>query len=770
MSSLYAQVVVDIDAEKLDRPFSYRVPEALQETCVPGSAVRIPFGRGDRQILGYVVALSDKTELAEDRIKSILSVEAGEETAEGRLVALAAWMSRRYGSTMIRAMKTVFPVRKKIDALLSRKVSLAEPARAEEIAEAYEARRHVAKARVVRVFISTGRSGSVSGSEPAWGSETVSGGEPSLSMDLRELQEKAKVSRAVIDSLVKDGVLKIEVSEIFRKVTKEAAGTKSDTLTDEQRRVCQAIRAEWNWEQQAGTSPARCRPVLLQGITGSGKTVVYTELIADTLARGEQAIVLIPEIALTWQTVLRFVRRFGDKVSFLHSRLSGGERYDQMKAARSGEVSVMVGPRSALFTPFPRLGLIIIDEEHEESYHSESMPRYHAYEVARKRGELEGARLLLGSATPSVNAAYSVQCGEYLGLRLDKRFGGSELPQTEIVDMRAELETGNRSILSGRLRQRMEEALSRREQIMLFLNRRGYSGSVTCRSCGYVVKCPHCDVSLTRHKNGKLVCHYCGYEEQEMHSCPECGSSHIGGLTIGTEQVEDIVQAGFPSARLLRMDFDTTRGKEGHSRILRSFAEGEADILIGTQMIVKGHDFPRVTLVGVLLADLSLNESDYRSSERSYQLIAQAVGRAGRGLRPGNAVIQTYSPEHFAVKAAAAQDYDAFFKEEISFRKLMRYPPAGGLLAVLSECPDEALLTLGMKYLRSFIDRIDPGQKLMAIGPAPQSVGKIRDQYRQVIYLRHDDKQMLIRAKDLMEEYIEMNRGFDEISIMFDFQ
>ena len=737
MKKPYAEVIVDIEHEKLDRPFTYRVPEAYDVSCVPGSCVRIPFGSGERELLGFVVGRKAEAGLPEERIKEIRAVVTGEETAESRMILLAAWMSRRYGSTMIRALKTVLPMRKKYGALTERTVSLREGLDAEALAEEYADKHHVAKERVVRALMDGGT-------------------------DLGELEKKARVPYQVIKGLEGEGVLQISTSELYRRVTEEAQVGEPDVLTEEQGGVLARIREEW--------SPSgRRRPVLLDGVTGSGKTVVYVELVADALREGRQAIVLIPEIALTRQTVLRFVRRFGNRVSFLHSRLSGGERYDQMKAAKSGEISVMVGPRSALFTPFPKLGLIIIDEEHEDTYHSELMPRYRSDEVAVKRGELEDARILLGSATPSLASAYRAEQGIYFGVRLNSRFGGSVLPVTRIVDMRSELARGNRSILSDELYRAIADRLKAGEQVILFLNRRGYTGQITCRSCGTVIKCPHCDVSLTLHRNRRMVCHYCGYEAQEVHSCPSCGSSAIGGMTIGTEQVEEIVRAGFPEVRVLRMDADTTRGKDGHSNILKVFSDGEADVLIGPQMIVKGHDFPRVTLVGVLLADLSLNEADYRSSEKTFQLITQAVGRAGRAERPGEAVIQTYQPEHFAIRAAAAQDYGTFYREELAYRSVLRYPPCGEMLAVLGEARDGDLLRKAMTYLRRFIDRIDPSGVLMAIGPAPQSIGRIRDNYREVIYMRSDDRKKLIRAKDLLEEYIAANKGFQEIHVMFDF-
>ena len=568
------------------------------------------------------------------------------------------------------------------------------------------------------------------------------------------------MSVSVVRSLEKDGIICILETEEYRKVVHEAEMLPADQLTEEQEKAVSYIKAEWKGSN---------RPFLLTGVTGSGKTLVYMEMIAEILEEGRQAIVLIPEIALTRQTVLRFVRRFGESVSFLNSRLSAGEKYDQMKAAKRGDVSIMVGPRSALFTPFPKLGLIIIDEEQEETYHSETAPRYHARDTAIERAALENAHVIMGSATPSMRSSFCVRNGTYAGTFLKNRYGNAVLPETQIVDMRKEMESGSRSIFSGVLLSEMRACLERKEQIMLFLNRRGYAGYVACRSCGFVVKCPHCDVSLTQHINGRLICHYCGFEMPELKECPECGSKYIGGFSVGTEQVEESVRREFPEARVLRMDMDTTRGKEGHSSILKAFDEGRADILVGTQMIVKGHDFPSVTLVGVLMADLSLNESDYRSAEHTFQLITQAVGRAGRGKKKGKAVIQTYHPEHYAVQCASAQDYEGFYKEEIAFRTIMDYPPVGTLLAVLGSSTDERLLTTGMMYIRKYIDRLDPKKTLYAIGPAPQAVGKIKDHFREAIYLRSDDPEKLIRARKFIEEYLKINKGFAKINIQFDF-
>lgn len=734
MQTLYADVIVDITAEALDRPFSYIVPEAMRENVVAGSQVMVPFG--NRLVRGYVIGFHDSCDYDPAKMKEISSVMTGEDTAEAHLIALAAWMSHYYGGVMAQSLRTVLPVKRRVNAALERRVYLSSQTEARVYREKLN-KRQEARKRVIDALLQQ------DGRTAAW------------------LIENCQTNMQIIRGLEKDGIVCVLTSERFRTVVEGGSETvPPDKLTQEQTLAVRHIRMEW-----AG----RNRPVLISGVTGSGKTLVYMELIADVLAAGKQAIMLIPEIALTRQTVERFVRRFGKKVSFLHSRLSDGEKYDQMRAARSGDISIMVGPRSALFTPFAKLGLIVIDEEHEDSYRSEMVPRYHARETAIERARIEGAHVVMGSATPSLHSTYRVWSEEYAGVSLRNRFGNAVLPETVIVDMREETARGNRSIFSEELIRKMQESLGNGEQIMLFLNRRGYSGNVTCRSCGYVVKCPHCDVSLTRHVNGRLVCHYCGYERSDITECPSCRSSYIGGISIGTEKVEEEILKRFPTARVLRMDSDTTRGKEGHTRILGLFDRGEADILIGTQMIVKGHDFPNVTCVGVLMADLSLNASDYKAGEKTYQLITQAVGRAGRGDKRGCAVIQTYQPDHYAVKCAAAQKYSSFYKEEIAYRKLMKYPPTGFLLAVLGSSEDEMHLAKGMHFLRKYIDRIDRGNILSAIGPAPQSIGKIRDRYRQVIYLRYPSPENLVRAKDLLEEYIRINSGFAGIRIEFDF-
>ena len=737
---IYADIIIDISSDKLDRSFQYCVPAHLEQEIKLGMVVSIPFGNSNQLRKGYVTGLSQEAKVDPSILKEIAGCCSAEETTESRLIALAAWMKENYGSTMIQALKTVLPIKEKIRAKEKRYLSLSiSEEKAAEILAQLEKTRFKARTRLLRELLQEKR------------------------MDYTTASRELGVAASVVKKLEEQGILHIEYDEVQRNSLNTGDIQKEEPLplTTEQESAVQCILEEWK--------SAQPRPVLLEGVTGSGKTQVYMKVIEETLNRGEQAIVLIPEIALTYQTVRRFYARFGEKVSVINSRQSQGERYDQFKRARKGEVQVMVGPRSALFTPLSRLGLIVIDEEHEPSYKSENSPRYHARETAVKRAELEHARVVLGSATPSLEAYSRAVSDEYVLVKLKARYGERPMPKVSIVDLREELKAGNRSILSRELWGGIERRLESREQIMLFLNRRGYAGFVSCRSCGHVMKCPHCDVSLSEHNNGRLICHYCGYETKKPQVCPECGSPYIGGFKAGTQQIEKVVQDTFPGVRTLRMDFDTTRNKGSYEKILASFAAHEADVLIGTQMIVKGHDFPDVTLVGVIAADLSLNADDYRCGERTFQLLCQAVGRCGRGKKPGEAVIQTYHPDHYSIQAAAVQDYEAFYEEEMSYRELMDYPPAAHMMAVLGSCPEEELLIQAMHYLQLYINRIYKKKDLHVIGPAYASVGKVKDIYRQVIYLKHEDYGTLVRIRDQMEKYIEINSGFRKIYIQFDF-
>lgn len=738
---IYADIIIDISSDKLDRSFQYMVPERLEQEIKVGMVVSIPFGNASQLRKGYVTGFSKEPKIASGKLKEICEICSGEETTESRLIALAAWMKENYGSTMIQALKTVLPIQEKIKAKERRYICLnISEDEGYQILADLEKTRFRARTRLLKELLEKKR------------------------LDSVQASKKLGATSAVIKKMQEQGIIRIEYDEILRNSmdTSDIPAENQMLLTQEQEIAVQQIREEW--EKQ---SP---RPVLIEGVTGSGKTQVYMKLIEWTISRGEQAIVLIPEIALTYQTVRRFYARFGDKVSVINSRQSQGERYDQFKRAKRGEVQVMIGPRSALFTPFGNLGLIVIDEEHEPSYKSESSPRYHARETAIKRAELEHARVVLGSATPSVEAYSQAKKGAYGLVRLNARYGSRPMPQVSIVDLREELKAGNRSVLSRELREKMKARFEKKEQVMLFLNRRGYAGFVSCRSCGQVMKCPHCDVALSEHNNDRLLCHYCGYETRKPQACPVCGSPYIGGFKAGTQQIEKVVRETFTGVRTLRMDFDTTRTKGSYEKILASFAKHEADVLIGTQMIVKGHDFPDVTLVGVVAADLSLNAEDYRCAERTFQLLCQAAGRGGRGEKPGEAVIQTYQPDHYSIQAAAVQDYQAFYEEEMSYRMLLDYPPAAHMLAVLGSGPEDELLVQAMHYLKLYVQRIYKKNDLHVIGPAYAAVGKVKDIYRQVIYLKHEDYQVLVWIKDQLEKYIEINSGFRKLYIQFDFQ
>ena len=501
------------------------------------------------------------------------------------------------------------------------------------------------------------------------------------------------------------------------------------------------------------------------------------EMIHTVVEHGRQAIVLIPEIALTYQTVMRFYRKFGDRVSIMNSRLSAGERYDQMMRAKRGEMAVVIGPRSALFPPFPDLGLVVIDEEHEPTYKSEQIPRYHARETAIQREKEEDASVVLGSATPSMEAMYRARKGEYVLYEMRHRSRMQQMARVYTVDVREELKSGNHTILSGKLQSLMEERLERGEQIILFLNRRGYSGFVSCRECGHVIKCPHCDIALTAHNNGRLVCHYCGYSEPDKKLCPKCGSKYIGGFKVGTEKIEQAVRETFPAARVLRMDFDTTKGKEGHEKILEEFASGNADILVGTQMIVKGHDFPNVTLMGILLADLSLYSSDFRAQERTFELLTQAAGRAGRGTKRGNVVIQSYDPSHYSIQSAVKHDYEGFYEQEIMYRALMDYPPVSNLLTVTVSSKHEPLANDAIVWLLNAatkeIEKIYGGTDCevpQVIGPSRAAVYKLNDIFSVLLFFKHKQYTVLTQIKDILEKYIrEHEQDFKMVSVQFDF-
>lgn len=747
---MYANVIVDISHEKLDKTFQYSIPDELLCDIRPGVCVDIPFG--SRTITGYVIEVTDEPEYDPARTKPLIGIKANSVAVEAKLIALAAWIRRNYGSTMNQALKTVIPVKKQAKEQVSRSIALKiDKVRARAQLALCEAKKQKAKARLFRALIDA---------------------DEGTSLEYSFVTGKLSVSASTIRALEQSGFIEVITQTGYRNpVEHMSVDTYDKVLNAAQQSVVDAIEGD--------IASGLRNTYLIKGVTGSGKTEVYMELIAHCIQSGRQAIVLIPEIALTYQTVMRFFSRFGNRVSIINSRLSNGERYDQFERAKNGDIDIMIGPRSALFTPFSNLGLIIIDEEHENSYKSESVPRYHAREVAIEYARMSDAIVVLGSATPSVDSFYKAKTGVYRLLELDTRVDDRPLPKCEIVDLRQELREGNRSILSTRLQKLMEERLHNGQQTMLFLNRRGKSAFMSCRACGFVVKCPHCDVSLSEHSGGVMVCHYCGYRQPVPKVCPSCGSKYISGFKAGTQKIEAMVAKRFPQARILRMDYDTTRAKDSYEKILQAFSNHEADILIGTQMIVKGHDFSNVTLVGVLAADMSLHVNDFHAAERTFALLTQAAGRAGRGKLPGNVVIQTYDPDHYAIQTAKEQDYEAFYDKEIEYRRLMNYPPVWNMLLIHVTSPDESECGSAAQRVHDtaaqMISHIENSQipddrhQIQLIGPADATIAKVNDIYRKVIYMKTSDYAALISVKDGIEQAVKADTAMKNANISFDF-
>lgn len=737
----YADIIIDISHENLDKTYQYAIPDELISCAVIGAPVIVPFGRGNRHIQGYIVDITQEPKIDMSFIKPMIKVVEGGLVIESQLIYLAYWMKETFGGTMNDALKTVIPVKKAVKAVEQKTIHLKlNTEEAKQFHAECLRKKNTARQRLLEALMKQ------------------------KNIDYETVIHKLKISRSTLIDMEKQNVIEITAKQIYRNpIVAQYQDKLPVVLTMEQQNAVDEVKRDYYDGVRA--------TYLLHGITGSGKTEVYMEIISSVIEQGKQVILLIPEIALTYQTVMRFYQRFGERVSIMNSKMSQGERYDQRQRAERGEIDIIIGPRSALFTPFQNLGLIIIDEEHESSYKSETSPKYHAVMVAIKRAELMGASVLLGSATPSLETFDKVKKGEYKLLTLTKRAKEAVTPKVYVVDLREELKNKNKSIFSRKLKDLIEDRLNKKEQIMLFLNRRGYAGFVSCRSCGYVIKCPHCDISLTSHNNGKAICHYCGHEEVLPKVCPSCQSKYIAAFGTGTQKVEEMVRKEFPSARVLRMDADTTKNKGGHDKILSAFSKHEADILIGTQMIVKGHDYPKVTLVGILAADLSLYAGDFRAGERTFQLLCQAAGRAGRGAIPGEVVIQTYHPEHYSIITAANGDYSSFFEQEMLYRKLMQYPPAAHILLLLITSKEEERVEKAANHLSEVIKELNKEQKLVekVIGPAPANLTKANDIYRWVIYLKHSDYVKLVSVKNYLDGYFKYSERFQGCSLQFDF-
>lgn len=736
---MYADIIVDISHEQLDKTFQYRVPDELENSIEIGMMVQVPFGNGNRQITGYVIELGEEAKFDPARTKSIISIVDDKVRTVEKMIKLASWLKHQYGSTMNQALKTVIPVKEKVRQKEKKQVRLAiEPEDIAGYLELFLKKNAKARYRLLE----------------ALAQESV--------IDCDIIRNKLNITMQTVSALEAMGIVDVEVQKLYRNPVKQSEVTgKLFELNEEQQEIADTLIHDYDDDIR--------KTYLIHGITGSGKTEVYMEVIQHVIDAGKQVIMLIPEIALTFQTVQRFYKRFGDGVSIMNSRMSKGERYDQFLRAMRGEISVMIGPRSALFTPFSNIGLIVIDEEHEGAYKSEQTPKYHAVETARYIAREAGASVILGSATPSVESYYRALNGEYQLFTLTQRAGAGQMPKVYTEDLREELKEGNRSIFSRKLQELMHDRLEKKQQMMLFLNKRGYAGFISCRSCGHVMKCPHCDVSLTSHRNGKLVCHYCGYEEPMVHTCPKCGSKYISGFRAGTQQVEEMVHKMFPQAKTLRMDMDTTSGKEGHEKILSAFANEEADILLGTQMIVKGHDFPNVTLVGILAADMSLYAGDYKAAEKTFQLLTQAAGRAGRAGSGGEVVIQTYTPEHYSVVSAARQDYRMFYDQEIAYRQLLSYPPVQNMMTVSMTSGNEDALTKATEELAEIVKEEAVKYRLLVIGPANAQIYKINDIYNKVLYVRAEEYDRLTDIMEQIENYVLGRPSFRNVGVQFDF-
>jgi len=725
---MFAEVIVEIKASNTDRLYTYKVPEGMDLEV--GMRVLVPFK--NRLVEGYVVSLTDKPSYSLEKIKSVYKILDKYPIFNEKMIELAKWMRDYYKCYFSEVFQTIMPAgidrgEKKVK-LVRLKIEDVFEEDFKKAPRQYEVLRYLKKRSPIK---------------------------------LSELVKILNTDYSTIRALEKKGYIEVYEEEISRFQVRDVEKTFPPILTEEQKGAVEEVKKSI----LSGQPDA----YLLFGVTGSGKTEVYLKLIEETAKIGKSAIVLVPEIALTPQTIERFVSRFGNRVAVIHSGLSPGERFDEWRKVKNKEVDVVVGVRSAVFAPFDNLGLIIIDEEHEATYkQSDTRPRYNAKEVAEKRCEIEKAVLVMASATPSLETYYKAIKGDYKLLKLTRRIKAS-MPEIEVVNMSEELAKGNNSIFSRKLFSYIKENLKKGEQTILFLNRRGYSSFVACRDCGYVPKCPNCDISLTYHfEDKKLVCHYCGYEEPMSETCPKCGSKRIRYMGIGTERVEMDIKKFFPEARVLRMDVDTTRRKGSHEKIFYEFKSGKADILIGTQMISKGFDIPNVTLVGVILADITLNLPDFRSSERTFQLLTQVAGRAGRGEKPGRVVIQTYEDNHYSILTAKEQDYVKFFREEIKYREIFKYPPFAHLMNIVVSGEDEGKVknASANTYLacQKVINKLQVKSYNKILGPAPAPISKINNRYRWQVIVKSEEREVL----EEIAEYVQNMKYPKDIRIAVD--
>ncbi len=709
----YAEILIDMISNAVDRPFHYRIFPEFSNSIKPGMQVTVPFG--SRSCQGYVLRVLDHTPV--EKLRDITAVVDPEPLLTAEQLALIHWLAMRYYCRKIDALHALLP------ASFRRGGSPFKVEVLELVHQACEANlnRAPVQQKAVRLLKEKGP------------------------LQRRELI-RLGISAAVICSLEKKNLIrKNRVLSIPQRRTTEKKPTTPRLLSEAQaecfNRVCRAID---------NPQPQR---ILLHGITASGKTEIYLQGIARCLELGKTALILVPEISLTPQMIEHFEGRFPGRVAVLHSRIRGAEKNRQWQMILSGEARVVLGARSAIFAPLNDIGLIVIDEEHETTYKQEEAPRYHARDVAWWRARRHRAVLLLGSATPSLESYYQASIGNTQLLSMKERVTPTQLPPVTVVDMRRELKEGHRHIFSRVLLRELEGVLERDEQALLFINRRGFAGFVLCRECGFVVRCPSCDVSMTLHlDSGTMRCHYCGHEQEVPQTCPQCGGHKIRYFSAGTQRVEEEMKKLYPDVSLIRMDSDTTGSRNAHNYFYRHFREGKASILIGTQMIAKGLDFPNVTLVGVVAADTALNLPDFRAPERTFQLITQVAGRTARGPRGGKVIVQTYHPSHYSIRAAAAHDYNAFFEEEIEKRRMLGYPPFADMIRFLFSGEEEETVMAAAAWFTEQLSLLGlPGELL---GPAPASLYRIKGFYRIQTILRGDNLVPYApRIRKIMQEY-----------------
>ncbi len=706
---MIAEVVINRSAKRLNRTFDYKIPKNLEELIMIGSTVLVPFGKSSALEEGYVIGIKENTEYEVKEINQI------KHNLTEKQIELAKWMAKRYFcniSDCIKQMLTPGTKNRKVEKNVQDKTINAVYLKKsiDEIQFDIDMGKIKSeKQKKILQFLKSNEGATVP-----------------------EIEEFTGGTRAIVKTLEKNEYIEIVEKKVERNplVNKQIEKTSNLKLTDEQQNAYYSItRSMLNNEYEQ---------FLLYGVTGSGKTEVYLQLIEKAISLNKTAIVLVPEISLTPQMIDRFIARFDkEKIAVLHSKLSIGERYDEWNKIKEGKAQIVIGARSAIFAPIENIGVIIIDEEHDSSYKSESVPKYDAKEIAKRIAKENNCPLVLGSATPDIVTYYKANEGNITLLELTRRANNSNLPEVEVVDLKMELATGNRSMLSFKLHDAIEQNLKDKRQTILFLNRRGYSTFIMCRECGYTVKCKNCNISMTYHRTeNKLKCHYCGYEENVVTVCPECHSTKIRYFGTGTQKLEDEIHKIFPNASTIRMDIDTVTKKNSHEEILNKFKNENIDILIGTQMVVKGHHFPNVTLVGVIAADSSLNIDDYRANERTFQILTQVAGRAGRENLPGNVIIQTYNPDNFSIQCAKEQNYKMFYNTEIALRKQLKYPPFCDIILIgFNSLIENEIIKVSDMVYTYLKDKLDE-QTFIILKPMPSPVDKIQNRYRWRIIIK----------------------------------